>query len=221
MGRFAMDVVRPSSFAEESLPELEAFAARFGGPARYPGDPVVAPYNRARFLRSWDEMNRQACGSFPADAPAQSQPFTLPRARLLTIWQWNYRRTSLQAQEGESLFVPRIWLVRLDDGVGTAVVWPDAMAVRTPQVDLVIFSRAVLAPRTYAGTRPDVAVAPWSVIASSITGQAFFDNQIANWRITDERVLNGLARTVVGLRGTTQMPDVLPADSVLDREYFS
>jgi hypothetical protein len=218
--RLAIDAVRPSFFAEESLPELDAFAERFGSAVRYPDGTAAAAYNRAVFLRTWEEMNRLACGPYPADAPQDAQPFTLPRARLLSIWQWNYRRAQLQAQEGDSLFVPRIWLVHLEQGVGTAVVWPDAMAVRTPQVDLVIFSREILAPRTRTGPRPDVAVAPWAVIAGAITGQAFFDNQIANWRITDERVLNGLARTVAGLRGTTDMPDVVPADAVLDREYF-
>jgi hypothetical protein len=219
--RLSIDVVRPSFFAEESLPELEAFAARFGGGIRYPDGVTSGVYNRAIFLRTWEEMNRLACGPYPADAPPDKQPFTLPRARLLPIWQWNYRRAQLQAQGGDSLFVPRIWLVRLGQGVGTAVVWPDAMAVRTPQVDLVIFSREILAPRTRTRPRPDVAVAPWAVIAGSITGQAFFDNQIANWRITDERVLNGLARTVASLRGTTEMPDVVSAETVLDRECFA
>ena len=218
--RFTLDYRRPSFFAEESLPELQAFSERFGASAVYPG-PTPAPYTTPAFLRSWEEGNREACGPFPDAAPPNERPLVLPRAQLLAVWQWNYRRKALQAEEGGALFVPRIWFVRTAGGVGTCVVWPDAMAARVPQVDTVVFSREALAPHSSLGRRPDAAVVPWSAIAGSITGQAFFDSQIANWRVTDRRVLTGLAKAVVSFRGTTDLPDLLTGEMVLDREGFA
>ena len=218
---FSLALVRPSFFAEEGSIELSAFVAAFGPTLIQPGAQHVSEFSTTTFLRDWESRNRAACGLFTMQDAGAERPLTLPRSRLLAAWQWNYRRKMLQVKEGEGLFVPRVWFMRLAEGVGTSIVWPDAMAVRAPQVDRVIFSREALAPRTrLRGRRPDVAVVPWSTVAASITGSAFYDSLLVSWRVSDPKVLNALTHVVSTLRGTTDIPDLVADDKVLDREGF-
>ena len=214
---FALALPRASFFAEEATHELSAFVARFGAALIPSPHASMATFTVPDFQRSWEEVSRAACARL--SVTSHEPPFPMPRSRLLTSWKWNAGRRALQDQEGD-VFVPRVWFIRTAGGVGTCVIWPDAMAVRVPQADHVIFSRDELAPRTRLGRRPDVAVAPWSLIAPSITGDAFFDHQLANWRVTDPRVLKGVMRLVSKLRGATDMPEFLPPDAVLDEEWF-
>jgi hypothetical protein len=216
----AVDYVRPSFFAEEATRELEPFVAQFGAAVSDPAAPGFTSYLTPTFLERWDRGNRDACGRYPASAPLQDRPLTLPRTRLLAAWQWNYRRRSMQESEQDGLFVPKVWFIAADGDVATSIIWPDAMPLRAPQVDYVIFSRETLAPGGHEAKRADVAVAPWSAVASSVTGQAFYDGLLVSWRVTDPRILTGLAHKVARLPGAAQMPAMVASDKVLDREGF-
>jgi hypothetical protein len=218
---FRLELPCPSYFAEEATFELAAFTREFGSDGAGRTDGEALTYSVPEFLRNWESANRLACAPFLDDLQPGEPPFTMPRARLLAAWQWNYKRRAMQDQEGGGLFVPRIWFIRCEDGAGTCVVWPDAIAVRAPQVEYIIFSRERLAPRHALGRTPDVALAPWSMIAPKITGNAFYDSQPVNWRVTDALVLNGITRVVSKLRGVSDMPDFLPPEAVLDEECFT
>jgi hypothetical protein len=147
--------------------------------------------------------------------------FVLPRSTLLATWQWNYRRKALQREEGDGLFVPKVLFIHVNHGVATSVIWPDAMPIRAPKVDYVMFSRERLAPRGLVGHRSDVTVTPWREISQLVTGDAYYDSPLVSWRVTDPRILTGLARRVAGLTSASQMPPLLSPDKVLDREGFA
>ncbi len=213
---FALDYVRPSFFAEEATRELEPVAATFGPAVVDPSDRGFTAYLTPTFLKSWERGNREACGPYPETVPEKHRPFTLPQARLLAAWQWNYKRRQLQEDEQDGLFVPKVWFVASGDGVGTGIIWPDAMPLRAPQVDYVIFSREALAP----GGGSDVAVARWGEIAGSVTGSAFYDSPLVSWRVTDPQILTGLAQRVARMSGA-RMPAIVAPDKVLDREGFA
>ena len=217
--RLLLAYVRPSFFAEEATREIEPFTTQFGTSVIDPQNPSVTTYRTPEFLRAWQAGNRDACG--PYHGWGVSDPrLTLPRSRLLAAWQWNYRRKALQEGERDGLFVPKIWFIRTEDGVATGVIWPDAMPMRAPQVDYVIFSREMLAPRGLVGRRSDVAVVSWSQISPMVTGDAFYDSPLVSWRVTDPLVLTGLAQIVQRLPGD-DMPAIVPPDKVLDREGFA
>jgi hypothetical protein len=218
--RFALDYVRPSFFADEATRELELFTGRFGPAVFDAGGTAPAPFATHVFLRRWEAGNRAACGPFPGTGDASTR-VTLPRRTLLATWQWNYRRKGLQEGERDGLFVPKVLFMGVDAGVATCVIWPDAMAIRAPQVDHVIFTRDTLAPRGLLGRRPDVAVAAWAEIAGLVTGDAYYDGPIVSWRVTDPRILTGLARRVASLPGSADMPVLVPPHEVLDREGFA
>ncbi len=75
------------------------------------------------FLKAWELGNREACGTYRGDSA--TDPPTMVRSRLLSVWRWNYERSELQRNEGEAVFVPRVWFVRVGSTVATAVIWPE------------------------------------------------------------------------------------------------
>jgi hypothetical protein len=216
--RFVLDFVRPSFFAEEATKELDLFTSRFGRDVLDAGDAEHTSFSAPAFLRSWETGNRAALGPY---RPATHGRMVMPRGRLLAVWDWNFRRHALQSQEGGDVFVPRVWFIRMGNEIATSVIWPDAMAIRVPQVDQVIFSRDALAPRGKLGRRPDVAVTPWRTIAASITGSAFYDSPLVSWRIVSSPVLIGLAQQVAALPGAGEMPEIVASQDVLDLEGFA
>ncbi|HEX5108127.1 MAG TPA: hypothetical protein VFV95_06760 [Vicinamibacterales bacterium] len=217
--RFSLAYVRPSFFVEEATRELEPFTGQFGSSVVDLQNPAVTTFSTPALLKGWEAGNREACGPYPRRNVADA-PLTLPRSRLLAAWQWNYRRKALQEGERDGLFVPKIWFIRTNDTVATGVIWPDAMPLRAPKVDYVIFSREMLAPRGLVGKRSDVAVVRWSQISPLVTGDAFYDSPLVSWRVTDPLVLTGLAQTVHRLPAN-EMPPLVPPDKVLDREGFA
>lgn len=217
--RFALDFVRPSFFAEEAVRELEPFVAEFGDAVQDAEDTTHVNFSSASFLKAWELGNRSECG--PLRGEASAQQLTMTRSRLLSVWRWNYERRDLQQREGDAIFVPRVWFVRVGNEVATAAIWPDAMAIRAPQVDYVLFSREVLAPREREDGRPDLVVLPWSSVASSITGSVFYDSPLVSWRIVSKPVLVGLAELIAGHEAARELPAIIPSEKILDREGFA
>jgi hypothetical protein len=218
--RFTLDYVRPSLFAEEATRELAPFAGHFGGVVIDSVQSAPTSYTAPMLLKNWETGNREVCGPYSSSGENVAR-FVLPRRTLLATWQWNYRRKALQDAERDGLFVPKVLFIQKSPGIATAVIWPDAMPIRVPKVDYVIFSRERLAPRGLVGHRSDVVVAPWRDIAELVTGDAYYDSPLVSWRVTDPHVLTGLARRVAGLAGPSDMPDLLSPDKVLDREGFA
>ena len=61
-----------------------------------------------------------------------------------------------------------------------------------------------------------MAVAQWAAIATSVTGDAFYDSPLVRWRVADSRILTGLAQ----LPRASRMPAVVSPEKVLEREGF-
>lgn len=217
--RFTLDFMRPSFFAEEATRELEPFVEQFGAPVRDASDASHVSYSASAFLKAWELGNREVCGAYRGDTA--TDPPTMVRSRLLSVWRWNYERSELQQSEGETVFVPRVWFVRVGNAVATAVIWPDATAIRAPQVDYVIFSRQPLEGAPNADGRPDLVVLPWATVSSSITGSVFFESPLVSWRIVSRPVLTGLSELVGSHPSATELPAIVPSEGILDREGFA
>ena len=217
--RFAIELLRPSFFADEATREIEPFVRHFDsrlvdGPAM-----ILRPYSPAAFLRGWHEASRHEYARAEAMAGESGPPLSrMPRAQLRSAWQWNYHRAVMQAHEGEGLFVPRIWFLRGPHGMATALIWPEAMAARVPQVDYVLFSRGAFGGA--AGKASDVALVPWSDIAPAIAGSATYDSLFISWRVTEPAMLDALVAILSRTPPSSSLPDLLPFETVLDAEGF-
>ncbi len=61
-----------------------------------------------------------------------------PSEKLQAIWAWNRRRASWNDELGDAVFVPAIGFFEVEDSTYSAVIWPDAVPVLLPQVDVVV-----------------------------------------------------------------------------------
>ena len=162
---FNLNYIRPPFFAVEAEPEVRAFMEHFAPEIL---DPQVegmgeGPYSAEGFLRGWNAGNRFGVRAMASQQAADVNR-TLPEAELMRIWRWNTQRQSLQRELGEAVFVPQMLLVELDGHVRSFAVWPDAIPVALPRVDLMVVPREELAPRRFLLRRPDMMLALWNEV---------------------------------------------------------
>ncbi len=140
---FNLNYVRPSVFALEALPELQAFVDTFKLTVR---DPQIdgmgtGDFSADGFLRGWTCGNELGIRAILQSHGPNAIAATLPTARLHPIWRWNYGRRQLQETLGESVFVPQIMYARGETGVTTMCAWPDAIPVALPACEAIIIGR--------------------------------------------------------------------------------
>ena len=130
---FNVNYFRPRSFVLEAELEVAAFLASFPSRIDDPQRMGDGPYSREGFLEGWDYGNQAAVRAMSEQGvprPAAADP-----ARIEEVWAWNYSRAQLQAEAGESLFVPKI--VWLTPGEGQdpepAITWTFGVATIIPE----------------------------------------------------------------------------------------
>jgi hypothetical protein len=130
---FNINYFRPRTFALEAGAEVAAFLARFPSRIHDPQRMGDGPYSREGFLEGWDYGNQAACKVMAEQGV--ERPHTADPARVEEVWDWNYRRTSLQAEAGENLFVPKIvWVLQTPGGnPEPAITWTFGVATIIPE----------------------------------------------------------------------------------------
>ncbi len=74
------------------------------------------------------------------------------------------------ARAWRSRLRPEILLVELEGHARSFVVWPDAIPITLPRVDLVVIPREELAPRRLLLRRPDMMLALWNEVDALLPG---------------------------------------------------
>lgn len=155
---------RPSYFIHEAEPEVTAFVKHFDlvvydpqmegmGEGEYSSEKLISGWNRG------NEFGYQAILREPKDNP---DIFHLPTDTLERVWRWNYRRSALQMETGESKFVPRIMFLKFSDTVVTSAVWPDGIPAVIPRVDYLCVPRQELAPKKLFRRQEDTTFVSWA-----------------------------------------------------------
>lgn len=158
---FELNYYRPSVFALEAAPELEAFVERFGSGVRDPQvDGMGESFSTEGFLRAWTQGNRFAVSAIHSDAGVPA-PSTRAKAELQSIWRWNIDRQRLQADVGACVFVPKIVFLSAHGTLQSASVWPDAITAVLPKTDCVLVVRDRLTPDRTSNPEPQRFVVPW------------------------------------------------------------
>jgi hypothetical protein len=158
---FNLNYFRPHVFALEAENEVEALVRKF---SLLVEDPQVdgtgeGEFSAKQFISGWAKGNESACQSFLRE-PDPARIFTLPTSQIETAWRWNGLRQALQDRLGLRIFVPKISFMKRDGGVGTFVVWSDAVSMALPDVDYLVLYRRELAPRRLFSKQEGLAVRP-------------------------------------------------------------
>jgi hypothetical protein len=165
---FNINFFRPHIFGLEAEPEVNAFINAFGFSVHDPQNHGMGTgsYSSAGFFAGWNvgnEFGYQCILNNPQQNVASLA--TYPAERIEQIWRWNLNRNSVQAEFGESLFVPKIIFIRKDGKVASAIIWGDAIPTLIPKIDLVFVLRKALAPRVLFQKKEDKCLVGFSEVS--------------------------------------------------------
>ncbi|HET8668160.1 MAG TPA: hypothetical protein VFM10_09285 [Terriglobales bacterium] len=139
---FNMNYNRPTFFAYEAMPVVEDLARTLGLLICNPqtGSSEPRPADVHSLIENWSITNRSAvvlAAESQQDKPLEQAPF-MPLADSLRWWQYQFRRSALEAELMEQdVFVPNIFLLRRAGSrrVQTAITWTPGVAMLVPEVD--------------------------------------------------------------------------------------
>lgn len=227
---FNLNYFRPHVFGLEAEPEVTAFVRHFDLKVFDPQTSGMGAgdYSPEGFLRGWNAGNQfgyRACVDGGGDGPAPDNNglFRAPAAEIERCWRWNLGVRRLQ--EGRftdgDVFVPRILFLTRGREARSLCVWPDAIPILLPRVDYLLIGREKLAPRRlFRKARPDHILVPFADI-SSVLGLASVEDfsgpcHLFNHQAPPEQ----LVRFVQNLKASTEKPQLLHLESVLDAELL-
>jgi hypothetical protein len=146
---FNLNYFRPHVFGLEAEPEVRAFIERFEPQMDDPQSNGMGagPYSTEGFLAGWNHGNAFGYQSILPQQKSQDGLVALPEAKFEAIWRWNHALPDVQSEFGESVFVPRIMMFKVDGALRSVAVWGDGIPTLLPDVDAVLVYRDELAPK--------------------------------------------------------------------------
>lgn len=221
---FNLNYFRPHAFALEAEPEVAKFISKFNLEI---DDPQLegmgtGEYSRDGFFSGWNAGNRFAYQSI-AHAPenSQMQLFKLSDKEIERCWTWNFAKSALQSELGESVFVPTMMLAFYQGEVKTLVCWTDAIPIAIPEVDLLLLLRDEIAERKLiffknAGIALTTYSSMESILETFPKKEGVLPYRLLSYEKPSEQLI-GFFRSQVELKGP---PGIIRFDQVLNREMF-
>jgi hypothetical protein len=169
---FNLNYFRPHIFGLEADPEVAAFVGHFSLSVMDPQTSGMGSgaYSREGFLRGWNEGNEMGYRSSLLGGGDRGLK-TLPTDKIEACWRWNFAKDNLQKAVGDQVLVPRVEMLAVGGEIRPGVVWPDAVPILLPEVDLVAVHRNELAPRSLIiGKKRDTRLVPWERLAPLLAG---------------------------------------------------
>jgi hypothetical protein len=215
---FNLNYFRPHVFGLEAEPQVAAFVRHFNLSV---SDPQISgmgdgEYSTKGFLRGWNAGNAVAYRALVGNESSQRY-LTLPTADIDACWRWNLARHARQKETGESVFVPRIMFAQQDGGLLTVVVWPDAIPILLPSVDIVIVPRFDLSPSRVK----DIVLFEWKELEPLIEGFQKVHGEPTETKVFYETAPADIERIIRKKQPPTTKPTIVPFDQVLNRELMN
>lgn len=160
---FNINYYRPSTFGLEAEPEISSFIEKFSFEIYdYQNDGMGSgPYSREGFIKGWNHGNEFGYSSILQAENHPAQVYSRPFSELESIWQWNLNRNSIQEENPNDVFVPRIFYLTVDGKLGSVAVWPDGISTVIPKVDYLFIPRKELAPKKFFRRVEDKCLIPF------------------------------------------------------------
>lgn len=218
---FNINYIRPHFFGLEAEPELSAFVETFDllvsdpqsngmGEGEYSPGGFLAAWNTGNFLGYCTVLAHQS----PDDLHA------LPTSRLEAFWRWNSTRDSRQEEVGDSVYVPRIFLVQHSGTLCTAIAWGDLVPILLPRVDLLLVPRNDLAPRKLFRRAKDIVLVEWHEVESVVESFPGAEEGFSAHRLFYTRPPRELKRMVRSRKPPDPYPKGIAPSEVLNEELL-
>lgn len=140
---FNLNYVRPSFFAYETMPLVEAFCKHFDLLIEDPQEETTQPADAGRLISSWRAQNATAVSGMTKVAKEHEiEMLYLPERRATEWWRYMSVKKRIEDVMTEDIFVPSIMiLMSPSNEVFTVIVWPKAIAQFFPSCDYVYVQR--------------------------------------------------------------------------------
>jgi len=213
---FHLNYLRPRIFALEAEPEVAAFIDRFHPIFEDPQiDGMKNKYSQEGFMRGWEKGNFKA--GIQALSSRENKKYantSLPAAEIERCWRWNFNLPKLDEEINVDVFTPRIRPCLFNGKIYTAIVWPDAIPIALPEVDLLIIRRK------NGLKKVDVLIVPYSSVLPHLKFFATREWVVPFHALFYEIPPQFLVDFVDSLPVTKETCKPLPVDEILERELF-
>ena len=223
-----LNLYRPSVFVLEATRELLALTVATESDVYDPqaDEPAVGPFHPDEIVARWNDANRRGHEAILQPRDGQelpAPPRTLPGEKLRAVWEWNHGRAAWNAELGEDVFVPRIFLFDGGVSVQTGVVWSDATPALLPRVDRVLVYRDALRPRSWLGRtkEPDLCEISWTELSPYLREPVEGVRSLAYYDLRQPPHPAALQRLITKLGPLSAPPQSLALDQVHDAELLT
>ena len=140
---FNLNYLRPSFFAYETMPLVEAFCKRFDLLVEDSQEEAVHQGNADRLIASWCAHNTSATRLMMDIAKKDDvELHYFPEWRATEWWRYMSVQEAIQTAVGEDVFVPALWLLMdSDKRLFTFILWPKGIPQFFPPCDYVYVQR--------------------------------------------------------------------------------
>jgi hypothetical protein len=164
---FNLNYMRPSFFAYETMPIVEAFARHFDLLVEDPQEETVEPANTERLISSWRAHNSRAVSAMVDVAKNKGMAtHYLPEPRATEWWRYMHVRQEIEDSITEDIFAPNLFILESPaKQMFTMLSWTGAISQFFPPCDFVFVQRE---KKRLFKTVKDTGLVPYQTVMEAI-----------------------------------------------------
>lgn len=164
---FNLNYIRPSFFAYETMPFVEAFCKHFDLTVEDIQEETKSPADASQLIASWRSHNAKALGAMVQAAKEEGMELHyLPEQRATEWWRYMSVRQAIEDGITEDIFVPSLMiLLNPANQLFTVMVWPNAIPQFFPPCDYVYVQRE---KKRIFGTKEEAGLVSYRSVIDTI-----------------------------------------------------
>jgi hypothetical protein len=164
---FNLNYVRPSFFAYETMPLVEAFCKRFNLIVEDSQEETMGPADASHLIESWRAHNARAMGAMTEVAKEEDMELHyLPEPRATEWWRYMFLRQGIEDAVTEDIFIPALLILMSPvKQLFTMIVWPKGIAQFFPPCDYVYVQRE---KKRMFGTKEETGLVPYKSVFETV-----------------------------------------------------
>ena len=164
---FNLNYVRPSFFAYETMPLVEAFCKRFNLMVEDSQEETIGPADASHLIASWRSHNAKAMGTMTEVAKEEDMELHyLPEQSATEWWRYMSVRQGIEDALTEDIFVPSLMiLMGPAKQLFTLLLWPKGIAQFFPPCNYVYVQRE---KKRMLGTKEETGLVPYESVLETM-----------------------------------------------------
>ena len=175
---FNLNFNRPSFFAYETMPLVEAFSKRFDLVVEDPQAETVGPAEANNLIASWRSSNARATSALVTQTDVETH--YLPEPTATQWWRYMSVRQTIEKTITEDIFIPQAFILMAPtQHLFTMTVWPNTIAQFFPTCDYLYVGRNT---KRLFGTREEAGLVAYEE-AMKVIAHLLDELEVRDFRI--------------------------------------